>query len=121
MRPCQPMACLGNAEIAVLCVSAQAVGLEILLAMMADRNALLGARFWFCGRGALGLDRFSRRGFCGGCARRWFFQRGGLRRGARLRLLSRHRRSPLSVLWGNVSAVGPASVVLCARGAPNLC
>src|SRR5437764_27488 len=64
------MACIGDAEIAVFRVRPQAVGLEILLAMMADRDALFGARLRFCnGPRALGPDRFSRRGFRGGFAR----------------------------------------------------
>jgi len=66
----QTTARVGNAEIAVLRVGAQAVGLEILLAVMADRDTLFLARLWFCNCGsALGLDRLSRRGFCACFAR----------------------------------------------------
>src|SRR3954465_11326789 len=44
-----------DAEIAIFGVSAQAVGLEVLFAVMADRDALLAARFRFGSR--LGSDR----------------------------------------------------------------
>ena len=45
MRLRQAMARLRNAEIAVMRVGAQAVGLEILFAVMADGDALLRPRF----------------------------------------------------------------------------
>jgi hypothetical protein len=44
MRSRQAMARIGNAEIAVFGVGAKPIGLEILLAVMTDRDALLGAR-----------------------------------------------------------------------------
>jgi hypothetical protein len=44
MRLRQTIGSRRNAEVAVLRVSAQAVGLEISLAVMADGDALLGAR-----------------------------------------------------------------------------
>ena len=49
MRLRQTVRSFRNAEVAVFCVSAQAVGLEILFAVMADGDALLRPRL---------LDRF---------------------------------------------------------------
>ena len=44
MRLRQAMGGIRNPEVAVLCVGAQAVGLEILFAVMADGDALLRSR-----------------------------------------------------------------------------
>jgi hypothetical protein len=44
MRLGQAMGCLGNAEIAVMRVGTQTVGLEVLVAIMADGDALFRAR-----------------------------------------------------------------------------
>jgi len=61
VRPCQAGRRVGNAEIAIPGVGAQAIGLEVLLAVMADGDLLLrppglerrgGAR--------LGLERLAR-------------------------------------------------------------
>src|SRR6266850_463944 len=114
MRLCQALGGLANAEIAVFRVSTQTVGLEILVAIMVDGDALFRPRP-FCGRYAtrlglavLGLDGFSRAGFAGclvgNClARRRFFLGGGAGRGPRCRLLLGHRRSPLSCRGRTVS------------------
>src|ERR1700737_426118 len=100
MRLRQAMARLGNPEIAIMRVRAQTIGFEILVAIVADGDALLWA-------GALGgslrasfrlaifgLDCFSRGGLgsgLGGCfARRRFFLRGGAACGPRRRLLLGH-------------------------------
>jgi len=76
MRLRQAMGCLANAEIAVFRVSTQTVGFEILVAIVADGDALFRTSA-FCSRHAarlgfaiLGLDDFSRRGFAGCLARR---------------------------------------------------
>src|ERR1035437_9004292 len=72
MRLRQALAGVGDAEIAVLRVGAQAVGLEIFLAVMTDGDALLrtsafgGGLRARLGLAILGLDLFSRCGFGGG-------------------------------------------------------
>src|ERR1019366_4602269 len=105
MRLRETMAGVGYAEIAILRVGAQAVGLEILVAVMADGDALFRARAFGGGLRArlglaiLGLDLFSRCGFGSGpvgnaLARRRFFLRGGAGRGPRCRLLLGHPMPP---------------------------
>ena len=47
MRLREAVACGGDAEIAILRVGAQTVGLEVFLAVMADGDALLGTRGFF--------------------------------------------------------------------------
>src|SRR3979490_269820 len=106
MRLRQAVAGLGNAEIAGLRIGAQAIGFEILLAMMTDGDPLFRTRARFGGRqraglglAILGLDGFSRWGFGGGLvgdalARRRFLLRRGAGRGPRCWLLPGHRRSP---------------------------
>src|SRR5258705_11977245 len=108
MRLRQALGGLANAEIAVFCVSTQTVGFEVLVAIMADGDALFRPRA-FCSRYAarlglavLGFDGFSRAGFAGrlvgnSLARRRFFLGGGAGRGPRCRLLLGHRRSPFSL------------------------
>src|SRR4051812_5334494 len=95
---CEAVGCAGDAEVAIMRVGAKTVGLEILLAVMADRNALLWPPGFWRWRGAR-LQLLARGGFCGGfcgtLARRRFFQSGGLRRGSRFRLLFGHLPSPL--------------------------
>ena len=44
MRPCHAATGVGHAEIAILRVSAQTVGFEVLVAMMADGDALFRPR-----------------------------------------------------------------------------
>src|SRR5260370_30027454 len=83
MGPQQAVARLGNSEVAVFCVSAQTIGFEILVAVMADGDALFRTGAFCRGLRALGFDGFSRRGFGGGFAWRRFFLRGGLCRGPR--------------------------------------
>src|SRR5712672_2396346 len=107
MRLRQAVAGLRNAEIAVLRVSAQAIGFEILLAMMTDGDPLFRTRARFGGRqraglglAVLGLDGFSRGGFGSGLvgdalvgdalARRRFLLRRGAGRGPRCWLLPGH-------------------------------
>ena len=79
MRLRQAMAGLGNAEIAVLRIGAQAIGFEILFAVMTDGDALFRTRARFGGRQRAGLG-LARGGFgdcfAGGLARGRFFQRG---------------------------------------------
>src|ERR1035441_6168592 len=110
MRLRQAVAGGSDTEVAIMRVAAQAVGFEILLAIVADGDALLrttqrlGCRKPARGRAifslaALGFNCFSRCGFRGGLAggafaRRRFFLRGGPGRGPRCRLLLGHRRSP---------------------------
>src|SRR5712692_7864577 len=97
MRLRQALGCLANAEIAVFRVGAQTVGFKVLVAIVADGDAL----FWtsaFCRYAArLGLEFVSSRGFSGGSALRRFFLGGGAGRGPRCRLLLGHRRSPFSL------------------------
>src|ERR1700682_1612466 len=109
MRLRQAVAGLRNAEIAIMRIGAQAIGFEILVAIVTDGDALFRPRARFCGRqpsrlglaillAILGLDMFSRGGSGSGFARRRFFLRGGAGRGLRCRLFRRlfpgHRRSP---------------------------
>src|SRR5258708_34162455 len=96
----QALGCIADAEIAVFRVSAQTVGFEVLVAVVADGDALFRTSA-FCGRYAarLGLEFVSSRGFSGGSARGRFFLRGGADRGPRLRLLLGHRRLPFR-RWG---------------------
>src|SRR5215468_12328827 len=64
MRLRQSMRRVLDAEVAIMRVGAQAVGLEIFLAMMTDGDALLRPRFRLgCSRAALGLDGLASRGF----------------------------------------------------------
>src|SRR6266516_7942662 len=108
MRLRQAVGCLANAEIAVFRVSTQTVGFKVLIAIMADGDALLRTSALLRrqrarpGLAILGLDGFSRGGFAGclvgnGLARRRFFLGGGAGRGPRSRLLLGHRRSPFSL------------------------
>src|SRR5258707_14768247 len=73
MRLRQAVAGLRNAEIAIVRVSAQAIGFEILVAIVTDGDALFRPRARLCGRqpprlglaillAILGLDMFSRGG-----------------------------------------------------------
>src|ERR1700687_1974751 len=101
MRPRQALAGVGNAEVAISGISAQTIGFEILVAIMADGDALfrtdalrrrLRARL---GLAIFGLDGFSRGGFGSGLAGTWlarrrFFLRGGAGRGPRCRFLLGH-------------------------------
>src|SRR6202795_1347829 len=122
MRLRQAMTGLRNAEIAIVRVGAQAIGFEILVAIMTDGDALFRPRARFCGRqpprlglairlairlAILGLDMFSRGGFGSGFARRRFFLRGGAGRGPRCRLFRRlfpgHRRSPFPSRSGRLA------------------
>src|SRR5450755_4393948 len=132
MRLRQAVAGLRNAEIAIVRVGAQTIGFEILVAIVTDGDALFRPRARSCGRqpprlglairlAILGLDMFSRGGFGSGfasaLARGRFFQRGGLRRSARFRLLLGHRRSPFPFdaekvstnrnSWGGLSGSEP--------------
>src|SRR6266404_6408063 len=95
MRLRQALGCLADAEIAVFRVSTQTVGFKVLVAIMADGDALFRTSA-LCSRHAacLGLEFASSRGFGGGSARRRFFLGGGAARGPRCRLLLAHRRSP---------------------------
>src|ERR1700676_3707928 len=99
---------IGDAEIAIFCISSQAIGDKILVAIMADGDALFRTRPLCGGRRApLGLEFLSRGGFGGGLAgnglaRGRFFLRGNAPRCPRGRLLLGHRRSPFPV-WENVS------------------
>src|SRR5258707_6099650 len=97
MRLRQAVRCLANAEIAVFRVSAQTVGFKVLVAMMADGDALFRTSALLRRRRVrgLGFEFFSCRGFGGGLARggfaRWrFFLRSGLYRGPRGGLLFGH-------------------------------
>src|ERR1700694_1137163 len=91
---------LRNAEIAILRIGAQTIGFEILVAIMADGDALFrasapgGGLRPRLGLAIFGLDLLSRCGFGGGFARRRFLLCGGAGRGPRGRLLLGHRRSP---------------------------
>ena len=73
MRLRQAVRRVRDAEVAVLCVSAQAVGFEIFFAVMADGDGLLRPRFlaWLCGlSGApprLRLDGLAGGGFRPSC------------------------------------------------------
>jgi hypothetical protein len=79
MRACKPAGGIGDAEVSVLCVGAQAIGPEILFAMVADRNLLLRPRA-LCGRrrSALACEFSARGGFGCGLSRRRFLMRGAL-------------------------------------------
>src|SRR5258707_2106367 len=94
MGPHQAVARLGNSEVAVFCVSAQTIGFGILVAVMADGDALFRTGAFCRGLRALGFDGFSRRGFGGGFAWRRFFLRGGLGRGPPCRRWVSPLRSP---------------------------
>src|SRR5450755_3402826 len=158
MRLRQAVAGLRNAEIAIARVGAQTIGFEILVAIVTDGDALFRPRARSCGRqpprlglairlaiclairlAILGLDMFSRGGFGSGfasaLARGRLFQRGGLRRSARFRLLLGHRRSPFPFdaekvstnrnSWGGLSASEPTIqrrtelVDQCSRNTPS--
>src|SRR5260370_16285996 len=110
MRPRQATAGLRNAEIAILRIGAQTIGFEILVAVMADSDALFrasapgGGLRVRLGFAILGLDRFSRCGFGGGfvgnsVARRRIFLRGGAGPGPRGRLLLCPSPSPFPLFW----------------------
>src|SRR5258706_11094282 len=100
MRLRQAVAGLRDAEIPIVRVSAQAIGFEILVAIVADGDALLrtnalgGWQRVRLGLAIFCLDRFPRREFGGGFARRRFLLRGGAGSGPRGRLLLCPRRSP---------------------------
>src|SRR5438309_1598273 len=95
------MARLGNSEIPVLRVGAQAVCLEILIAMMADRDPLFGPRLLERNGGAgfrLAMFRFdglSRGGSGGAFTSRRFLLRDAAGRGSRFRLLPGHLAASL--------------------------
>src|SRR5690349_15996212 len=99
MGLCGAMRGVLDAEIAVFGVSAQAVGLEVLLAVMADRDALLGARFRLGSDRAAAFrrDSLARQGrgsSLGGAAlARPFLLHRGLRRRTRCCLLPGHFRA----------------------------
>ncbi|MGY4489150.1 hypothetical protein ACVWWR_008341 [Bradyrhizobium sp. LM3.2] len=58
----EAVACSSDAEIAILRVGAQTVGLEVFLAVMADGDALLGTHGLFRGDSArLRFHRLARR------------------------------------------------------------
>src|ERR1700687_5393990 len=101
MRPRQALARLGNPEVAIVRIGAQAIGLEILVAIMADGDALFRPSALCRRRRArLGLNRLSRGGFGGGLvsnrlARRRFLLRGGAACCPRGRLLLWPSRFPL--------------------------
>src|ERR1700733_3320878 len=98
MRLCEAVARIGNAEVTVMRVGAQAVGFEVFLAVMADGDALLGTRALYrCCCPALALQLLARGGFGGGFTRRRFFLRGGLGGGTRGRLA----RFPARLLFGH--------------------
>src|SRR6266446_5575219 len=132
MRPREAVAGLRNAEIAIVRVGAQAIGFEILVAIVTDGDALLRPRARLCGRQRprlglailltiLGLDMFSRGGSGSGFACRRFFLRGGAGRGPRCRLFRwlfpGHRRSPfpsrserlaqIALDWADQAPAGP--------------
>src|SRR5258708_35604086 len=112
----QAVAGLGNAEVAILGVGPQAIGHKILVAVMADGDALLRTRALGGGLPArlglavLGLDGFSRGGFRAGLvgnalARRRFFVVGGAGRGPRCRLLLGPRSSPVAGVGHTLAAI----------------
>src|SRR5258708_28101740 len=105
MGPDQAVVRLGNYEVAVFCVSAQTIGFEILVAVMADGDALFRTGAFCRGLRALGFDGFSRRGFGGGVAWRRFFLRGGLCPGPRFRLVLGPLRSPLLTFWETLDPI----------------
>src|SRR5262245_30673848 len=104
MRLRQTAAGRGNAEVAVMRVGAQAVCLEVLVAIVTDGDALLWTRRPVGRlRAAPRLERFAGGRFGGNLARRGFLLlSGGAGRSARSRLPGRllggfllgHRRSP---------------------------
>src|SRR6476469_6907411 len=98
MRLRQAVSRLRYAEVAVFCVGAQAVGLKILFAMMADGDALFWPRAFRCRHASLTLDGLARGGFGGGLARRRFFLRGRAACCPRCRLLLGHRALPSRVM-----------------------
>src|SRR6185437_7339005 len=103
MRLREAVTRIGNAEVAVVRIGAQTVGFKVLVAVMADRDALLWARA-FDGRrrATLAGEFFARRRFGGGLSRERFSggrflpcaaaacRSRGLFRG----LLFGHRRAP---------------------------
>src|ERR1700730_18412553 len=95
MRPRQTAAGLGDPEVTIFRVTAQTVGFEILVVIMADGETLFRPRA-FCNRRAarLGLELLSGCVFGGTFACGRFLLRGGLSRCPRRRLLLGHRRSP---------------------------
>src|SRR5260370_37080179 len=102
MRPRQALARLGNSEVAIVRIGAQAIGLEVLVAIMADGDALFRPCALYRRRRArlglaiFGLERLSRGGFGGGVARRRFFLRGGWGCRARRPRSDRPLRFPFS-------------------------
>src|SRR3954451_16039212 len=86
-----------DAEIAVMRVGAKTVRHKILVAIVANRDALFCPRFRR-GRSAR-LDGLSRAGF-GGWLRGRFFLYGGARCCSRCRLLFGHQPSPSSLVMG---------------------
>src|ERR1700730_5262031 len=129
MRPRQTPAGLGDPEIAISGIGAQTIGLEVLVPVMADGDALFRTHA-FCNRRAarfgvatFGLDRFSRGGFGNGLALRGlarsrFFLRGGAGGSPRCRLLLGHWRPPFR--FGKGSTDRPAShPVQCSRNTPS--
>src|SRR6202158_6395690 len=107
MRLRQAAAGLRNAEIAILRIGAQTIGFEILVAIMADGDALFRASapggglrprlgLAIFGLAIFGLDWLSRCGFGGGFARRRFLLCGGGGRGPPGRRLRGQPRSPFS-------------------------
>src|ERR1700730_11335480 len=76
MRLRQAVAGVGDAEVAVFRVGAQTISFEILVAIMADGDALFRTST-FCSRCAarLGLEFLASGGFSSGSARRLFFFR----------------------------------------------
>src|SRR3954454_12309598 len=99
MRPCQAVAGLGDSKVAVRRVSAQSISFEVLVAVVADGNALLWPRPFSrtrirpLGLAPFGSQYFSRAGCASGFAR-GFFLCGGAGRGSRSRLLFGHPVPP---------------------------
>src|SRR6478735_3837617 len=106
MRLRQAVRRVRNTEVAVLRVGAQAVGLEILLAVMADRDALLRPNLlgrlglWRRNAPRLRLDGLAGCGFGCRLVARPFLLHSGLRRGARRDFLLGHGASPFLFMAG---------------------
>src|SRR4051812_39890212 len=105
MRLRQAVGGFRDAEVAVLRVSAQAVGLEILLAVMADRDVLLRPNLlgrlglWRRHAPRLRLDSLAGCGFGCRLVARPLLLHSGLRRGARRDFLLGHGCLSLFCLW----------------------